>query len=247
VSFVTLNTECPVTPTNTGTALSGGRVRKKVGQKIINDDLGSRPVINTDGISTSSILLRVENKSSAKIILPHIIRSTSKISQLFTKGYSLSKLIHVEKFTSMSKIRLFVRNESKSYPDIESLKVKIAGEMEARKITRIEKLKRTLRLQEIHSKLEFLDGIDDMFDVKPVILSFEFEETVHNEQLIAFTHTSSWIGNVRFNTDTLEMRILMNGKAYNFCGVPRRVYDAFEGSPSKGEFYWRELRQLYSC
>lgn len=148
---------------------------------------------------------------------------------------------------SKSKIRFFTKYESLSKPDVKSLLKKLEFDLTAKATEKINKLRRLLHLQELHRKIELVDSIDDLMDVKPVILSFEFDEIVHNEQLIAFTHTSSWVGNVRFDTETLGMRILMNGKAYNFCGVPRRVYDAFEGSPSKGEFYWRQLRQLYDC
>lgn len=80
--------------------------------------------------------------------------------------------------------------------------------------------------------------IDKVKDVKPITL---------DNPLIAFTHSSSFIGNVRYNTDTLEMRILLNGKAYNFCNVSRRLFDAFEGAGSKGAFFAREIRTLHDC
>jgi hypothetical protein len=241
-SFVLLNAEGPAHITG---GSSGGRIKKKVGQRIINDVLGPRPVLNTDGVSTSRILLRVENRSLARLVINHTINSTSKIRRYFEKGYSLARLSYRQDVLSESKTVIFMRENT--LKEVSELIKNMQNNLSLKTEKSIGKLKRLLRLQEIHSRLEFLDGIDGMFDVKPVILSFEFNETVHNEQLIAFTHTSSWIGNVRWNSDTLEMRILMNGKAYNFCGVPARLFDAFQGAPSKGEFYWRELRQLYSC
>jgi len=63
----------------------------------------------------------------------------------------------------------------------------------------------------------------------------------------AFTHSSSWIGNVRYNPQNQTMRVMMNGKGYGFCGVPEKVYDSWEGSPSKGEFWWREIKDRYNC
>ena len=62
-----------------------------------------------------------------------------------------------------------------------------------------------------------------------------------------FTHSSSFIGNVRYDADESGMVILMNEKAYNFCNVPRRVYDGFEGANSKGAFFNREIKGLYDC
>lgn len=63
----------------------------------------------------------------------------------------------------------------------------------------------------------------------------------------AFTHSSSWIGNVRYNPQNQTMRVMMNNEGYGFCGVPEKVYDAWEGSPSKGEFWWRNIKDRYNC
>jgi len=63
----------------------------------------------------------------------------------------------------------------------------------------------------------------------------------------AFTHSSSWIGNVRYNPQNQTMRVMMNDKGYGFCGVPESVYDSWEGSPSKGEFWWRNIKDQYNC
>ncbi len=62
-----------------------------------------------------------------------------------------------------------------------------------------------------------------------------------------FTHSSSWIGHVIYDSDTDQMMIMMSGKKYLFCGVDDRTYDAFEGSPSKGEYYWRILKDRFLC
>ncbi len=62
-----------------------------------------------------------------------------------------------------------------------------------------------------------------------------------------FTHPSSWIGHVIYDSDTQEMSITMSGKKYLFCGVDDRTFDAFEGSPSKGVYYWRILKDRFLC
>ena len=77
--------------------------------------------------------------------------------------------------------------------------------------------------------------------------SFEVNETVTDEAFIAFTHSSSFVGNVRYDDDTSEMRILLNEKAYTFCNVPQRTYDAFEGAPSKGAFFARNIKGQFDC
>jgi hypothetical protein len=43
------------------------------------------------------------------------------------------------------------------------------------------------------------------------------------------------------------MRVILNGKTYNFCNVPHRIYDAFEGSDSKGAFFARSIRTQFDC
>ena len=63
----------------------------------------------------------------------------------------------------------------------------------------------------------------------------------------AFTHSSSWVGNVRYNPQNQTMRVMMNNKGYGFCGVPERVYDSWEGSSSKGEYWWRNIKDRYNC
>jgi len=43
------------------------------------------------------------------------------------------------------------------------------------------------------------------------------------------------------------MEIILNGKTYDFCNVPERKFDAFEGADSKGAFFNREIKTLHDC
>ncbi len=64
----------------------------------------------------------------------------------------------------------------------------------------------------------------------------------------AFTHTSSFVGNVKYDQDEQMMEIILNGvKTYEFCQVPERVYDAFEGANSKGAYFNRNIRTQFDC
>jgi len=84
---------------------------------------------------------------------------------------------------------------------------------------------------------------------------FTFNETLDEHWKIviqevrfrAFTHSSSFVGNVKYDQDNQSMEIILNGKTYNFCQVEERLFDAFEGSPSKGEFFNREIKRLHDC
>ena len=75
----------------------------------------------------------------------------------------------------------------------------------------------------------------------------------HGESLIqevrfkAFTHSSSFVGNVKYDQDNQSMEIILNGSTYDFCNVSERLYDSFEGANSKGAFFNREIKTLHDC
>lgn len=72
-------------------------------------------------------------------------------------------------------------------------------------------------------------------------------ESLLGERVTAFTHSSSFVGHVIYDSETQEMLITLSGEKYVFCGVPDRVFDSFEGSTSKGSFFNREIKGLYDC
>jgi len=84
---------------------------------------------------------------------------------------------------------------------------------------------------------------------------FSFNETldehwklvIQEVRFRAFTHSSSFVGNVKYDQDNQTMEIILNGKTYNFCQVEERLFDAFKGAPSKGEFFNREIKRLHDC
>ena len=63
----------------------------------------------------------------------------------------------------------------------------------------------------------------------------------------SFTNSSSFVGNVRYDNETSQMRIVLGGKTYDFCSVPRRLFDAFSGASSPGAFFARNIRGQYRC
>lgn len=58
---------------------------------------------------------------------------------------------------------------------------------------------------------------------------------------------NSWIEHVSFDETIGKMRITMNGKTYDFCGVPENVFDEFENSASHGTYYNKNIKGEYSC
>lgn len=96
----------------------------------------------------------------------------------------------------------------------------------------------------------------------PQLLSFEFNDrdlvdAVTNKPPVGkpeeqereqeFNQPSSFIGTVIYSPDIQTMEIELNGNVYNYCNVPQRIYESFEGAGSKGEFYNREIRGIYTC
>ena len=65
--------------------------------------------------------------------------------------------------------------------------------------------------------------------------------------LRAFTNSSSFVGNMRYDQDEQSITGILSGKHYKWCGVPERKFDSFEGAGSPGAFFNRELKAQYDC
>lgn len=62
-----------------------------------------------------------------------------------------------------------------------------------------------------------------------------------------FDHPSSFVGTVTYTPESNTMEIFLNGQLYGFCGVPERIFDAFEGAASKGVYFGRNIRGQFNC
>jgi len=63
----------------------------------------------------------------------------------------------------------------------------------------------------------------------------------------SFNMPSSFVGKVTYDVESQGMRILLNGKPYNFCNVPERIFDSFQGANSKGAFFARNIKTQFNC
>lgn len=223
-SYVLLNAEGPE---HVAVGSLSGRRKKKLGTQL--DDTYAKPqkIVSASGESVARIKLSARNESKGRIKLR--ASGESKCIQIpHQKGESVSRIIY--KTVNESVSRLYFKHTMESFaiphPSVQ--------------------MGRQIRLQKLSILKEIAEKVMSLERPSP-LKEFSFNETIHNEQLIAFTHTSSWIGNVRYDTETLQLRILMNGKPYFHCGVPHRIFDAFAGAPSKGEFWWRNIREQYDC
>lgn len=210
----------------TSAALSGGRAKPK-GKQLLQGDLGPKPSFTSMGLSQSRIQLVGKGISHGKKSI-RVFHESVAIKRPHLMGESIGKILHKVRNESVSKLYFKHFSESFAIPH-----------------TSIQ-MDRQIKLEKLKILKELVEEISGLNKPSPW-REFAVNETVNVEEFVAFTHTSSWIGNVRYNTETQELRILMNGKAYNHCNVPRRVFDAFEGAISKGEYWWRSIREQYDC
>jgi hypothetical protein len=67
------------------------------------------------------------------------------------------------------------------------------------------------------------------------------------ERLRAFTNTSSFVGNMRYDQDEQSMTGILSGKHYKWCNVPEKTFDAFQGAGSAGAFFNRQVKGQFDC
>ena len=91
------------------------------------------------------------------------------------------------------------------------------------------------------------DDIKQQISDNPTSIGQQKSDTVGNPEFRSFTHSSSFVGNVIWDRESLEMEILLNGNKYHFCRVSERLFDSFEGANSKGAFFNREIKTLHDC
>lgn len=87
--------------------------------------------------------------------------------------------------------------------------------------------------------------------------SFTFDETAsawkgttqYNDaaKILTFNHSSSFVGQVVYEKANKEMIIVLGDAIYNFCSVPRAIYDGFRKAGSKGSFFNRNIKGLWDC
>ena len=66
-------------------------------------------------------------------------------------------------------------------------------------------------------------------------------------QYRAFTNSSSFVGNMRYDQDEQSMTGILSGKHYKWCGLPESKFDSFQGAGSAGAFFNRDIKGQYDC
>jgi len=221
---------------------SGGKTKAK-GYKLVSDELGNRPVKHITTLTKGKLRLHTETISKGMIQIQLRSLVSSIVKPFHIVGICTSYIeIHLRS-ESVSRLKKFVRNVGKAEM-VERLSII------KQKLDKFNRAKRILRLYELSQESESMN----MFTIPKKVLSFDFDEDAEQwkgvlteQRFKAFTHSSSFIGNVRFDQDEQSMRMILNGKVYNFCNVPERVYDSFEGANSKGAFFNRIIKGQFDC
>lgn len=66
-------------------------------------------------------------------------------------------------------------------------------------------------------------------------------------KLKAFTNSSSFVGNMRYNQEEQSLTGILSGKHYKWCNIPESKFDAFQGAGSPGSFFNRDIKGQFDC
>ncbi|KKM08701.1 hypothetical protein LCGC14_1723470 [marine sediment metagenome] len=77
--------------------------------------------------------------------------------------------------------------------------------------------------------------------------TFEFNETIEDQREKDFDAASSFVGNVTYTPELQTMEITLNGKRYDYCSIPERIFEGFREASSKGAYYNRSIKGIYTC
>ena len=222
---------------------SGGK-SKEVGYKLVSDELGNRPVKHIPSLTTGKLKLRTETISRGRLYIPVKYLSTSVVKPFHVVGVSTSEILIKTHTESMAQLRIPSRLQSNSYMVMNTRRIE----------PELDSLKKAKKLMELFTLYQISESTDNIFIIPKKVKSFDFEETAKQwagilteQRFRAFTASSSFVGNVRYDRDEQSMRIILNGIVYNFCNIPERIFDSFSGADSKGAFFNRNIKTQFDC
>ena len=225
---------------------SGGKSKAK-GYKLVSDELGNRPVKHIPSLTKGKLKLRTESISRGMLQIPSRNVTYGIVKPFQFMGYSRSELQIRIRTESMGSLRKLIHNLSTA--DM-ALSVKDLRP----KLNVIKRGKKMIELFRIYQLSQETESIDNIFTISKKVQTFDFEESpkqwagiLTEQRFRAFTASSSFVGNVRYDQDEQSMRILLNGISYEFCNVPQRIFDSFEGANSKGSFFNRNIKTQFDC
>jgi len=225
-----------------GGGTTGGKT-KQVGKSVYDLDPSlDRKTKKKRDETVSNLLIRTRAKVSAKLSFELKQQAWGTVKPDYWKrkeGISLSKIIIPALEESQASVK--IKQISKGINRLpQRWYLKIQAERINNAIKNRTKLKKLETIMKLYHQIGTLEPSHHIF-------YFDFNEVSKEADLTAFTGSSSFVGNVRYDADIQGMRILLNGKAYFFCNVPRRIFDSFQGADSKGAFFNRAIKGQFDC
>ena len=104
----------------------------------------------------------------------------------------------------------------------------------------------------LKSKESKINKLEKLPEEDPELEKLEEEMDILQEQVIELqdlnnTDSSSFIGSATFTPELQTVNFVLNGNSYHYCSVPRRKWDSYVGSPSKGAAYNRLFKGQHTC
>jgi len=202
----------------------GTVVRRKQKTEMLPD----RPTAKTRAKIDSILLTKSLIINKGRMRMPALSMAEAIVNSRLIAGMAVSKLSYPIIEETVGKLKFQLTEKANSMMSLDAW---------------IDK-----QMSSVNSIIEASSKLTQLLILKDSpILKFDFDEETNNEALTAFTHSSSFVGNVRYNTETQGMTMILNGKEYNFCNVPARVFDSFQGADSKGAFFARSIKGQFNC
>ena len=100
-----------------------------------------------------------------------------------------------------------------------------------------------------------LSGPHDRADIKKKKKkeTFSFREPVNEwfsleeAKILHFDHSSSFVGSITYEKATKEMLGVLGDSVYEWCQVPREIYNGWRTASSKGRFFNQSVKGAWDC
>lgn len=97
---------------------------------------------------------------------------------------------------------------------------------------------------DIHIHLDILED-EKEFNFNESVA--DWSDVVGSPRFEAFTNSSSFVGNVKYDRVTSQMTMILNGKTYDFCDVPERKFESLKGAGSMGKEFNSIIKGQHDC
>ncbi len=205
------------------------------------------------GQAEAQLIFKFKSVVEGLILIPTKIKTDAIVKPKQKAGMNIGQLTFVEKNRNYTRLKFEFREKALAY--MHQHYVKKAKYNEPMMEIFIKVIERMNKLSEIDIYTKMLESLEKD-DLKKNVksLEFSFDESVEEwrphfteQRFRAFTASSSFVGNIRYDRDLQQIVGILGGVEYTWCNVPERIFDAWEGATSKGAFFGREVKSQFDC